>query len=175
MITWKRSPQDLHVAKYVECYWFLEKEHGDNGSDHPKLNPDPNAHLILAEDNQNYRFTQDEICQKGSGSHWIFPHKKSFTMDHSQPFRILGVKFKVGGLYSLNNITSQANSNSNSNANYQFNLDSVVKVCFSDMIKSDAFDLSTVLSRAAEFPEQACTILDELLLPLLFGPYKKCP
>lgn len=159
MRNWKRPPRDSYVAKYVECYWALEKEYDDVSNIQPKLNPDPAAHLILAGNEQIYQYAQDETRQKGHGCHWIFPHKKTYTMDHSQPFLIVGIKFQVGALYSLNNISSQSN------------LDNVVNVFFNELIQSDTFDLSALLAQAIEFPEQTCNLLDEFLLPWLLGSY----
>ncbi|MEH6443807.1 MAG: helix-turn-helix domain-containing protein [Oceanospirillaceae bacterium] len=155
MKNWKRLPQDSFVAKYIECYWLLEKEHDDIASLHPKLNPNANTHLILANDAEKYHFSQGAILQTGYGSHWIFPHKKTFVMDHSQPFLILGIKFKVGALYSASYLA------------HDFSLDSVIKVCIDDLMTSDSFKLPELLAQAVESPEQTCKILDKLLLPLL--------
>ncbi|MFT5707040.1 MAG: AraC-like DNA-binding protein [Oceanospirillaceae bacterium] len=160
MNNWKRLPQDSFVAKYVECYWLLEKEHDDVTNLHPKLNPNANTHLILASDAEKYHFSQGETQQTGYGSHWIFPHKKTFVMDHSQPFLILGIKFKVGALYSLSYLSPQ------------LNLDKVVKVCINDLLKSDSFVLSVLLAQAVESPEQTCNILDQSLLPLLLNSHE---
>jgi AraC-like DNA-binding protein len=157
--SWKRPPRDSYIARYVECYWVLEKENDDVGKIYPKLNPDPAAHLVLALDEQKYQYTQDETQQKEHGCHWIFQHKKTYTMDHSQPFLIIGIKFQVGALYSLNDICSQSN------------LDNVVNVCFNELIQSDTFELSTLLAQAVEFPEQVCNVLDQLLLPWLLGSH----
>lgn len=153
MRNWKYPPRNSDVARYVECYWALEKEVGDVGNIHPKLNPDPAAHLILAGDEQRYQYTQEEVRQKGHGCHWIFPHRKTYTMDHSQPFLIVGIKFRVGALYSLNEISSQPN------------LDSVANVCFNELIQSDSFGLSALLAQAMESPEQICNVLDGFLRP----------
>ena len=88
MKNWKRFPKNIDVAQYVECYWFLEKEPGDIGCNFPKLNPDPSSVLIIARPNCQYHYQQATSLQKGSGDHWIFPHRKMFTMDHSKPFQI---------------------------------------------------------------------------------------
>ncbi len=159
MRNWKRPPRDSNVAKYVECYWALEKEHDDVGENYPKLNPDPAAHLILAADEQKYQYTQNETPQKGDGCHWIFQHKKTFTMDHSKPFQVIGIKFQVGALYSLNNIGSQSQ------------LDNVESVCFNELVQSDTFELSALMAQAIDFPEQTCDSLDEFLLPWLLDSH----
>lgn len=101
MKNWKVLPKSPSVARYVDCYWFLEKECADLSCDFPKLNPDPNAHLIIADDDTPYEYVDAQMTQGGKGSHWIFPHLKSFTMNHSEPFKIIGVKFRIGALYSL--------------------------------------------------------------------------
>ncbi len=94
-------PADPDVARYVDCYWFLEREQEDGGSTFPKLNPDPAAHLILAEPAQRYHYAQGTQVEEGTGSHWLFPHSHTFAMDHSVSFHILGIKFHVGALYAL--------------------------------------------------------------------------
>ena len=43
MRTWKYQPIDQTVAKFVNCYWFIEKENSDISADNPILNPDPSA------------------------------------------------------------------------------------------------------------------------------------
>lgn len=99
--TWKVAPKAAEVARYVECYWFLAKECGDVGISRPKLYPDPSAHLILSGVDQGYQYRQRSVVQEGRGSHWIFPHRESFVLDHSGTFRMVGVKFRVGALYGL--------------------------------------------------------------------------
>ena len=160
MRNWKRPPRDSYVAKFVECYWALEKEAVDVGINHPKLNPDPAAHLILAGGEQKYKYTQCGADQEGYGCHWIVAHKTTYTMDHSQPFIIVGIKFKIGALYSIYPFTSQPS------------LDKIINVCFNELIQSDKFELSGLLAQAMEFPEQVCKLLDEILQPWLLGCYE---
>ena len=102
MKSWKLAPKNESVLKYVECYWFLEKEPHDRSHTNPKLNPDPSAHLIIANDNLVHQYDHEVTSQVVQGSHWIVPHLKTYTMDHSSPFKIVGIKFRVGALYSLN-------------------------------------------------------------------------
>ncbi|MEH6628398.1 MAG: helix-turn-helix domain-containing protein [Motiliproteus sp.] len=151
MKNWKLSPKDSKVAKYIDCYWFLEKEPGDLGNSHPKLNPDTSAHLIIAADHHNTRYDQGSASQKGSGSHWIFPHRKTFVMDHSDPFLILGIKFKVGALYPL------------ANSLPQFVLDTIADVDINSLMGLASFDSESLLTGAADQPQQLCDRLDELL------------
>lgn len=101
MRNWKISPKDSSVAQYIDCYWLLEKSPGDAGPQFPKLNPDPAAHLIIANIQQPYCYAQDSYSASGSGSHLILPYRKTYTLDHSQPFIALGIKLKVGALYSI--------------------------------------------------------------------------
>lgn len=155
MKSWKLSPKIEDVAKYVECYWFLEKELHDQSFSYPKLNPDPSSHLIVSNLNSKYEYTHSAKAQNVSGSHWIFPHLKTFTMDHSAPFKIVGVKFKIGALYSLkiNNFSSK--------------LDKVEMIDVNHLIGSRTFNLDQLLINAAEQKKQVCNILDEVLLPWL--------
>lgn len=102
MKSWKLFPKDESVSKYVECYWFLEKEPHDQSNIYPKLNPHPSCHLIIASSTSTNQYVHQAISQVVKGSHWIFPHIKTFTMDHSSPFKIIGIKFRIGALYSIN-------------------------------------------------------------------------
>ncbi len=150
---WKRFPNNSHVARYVECYWFLEKEQNDQSSHFPKLNPDPTAHLILAPENQAFHYRQTEKTQIGHGDYWIFPHKNTFTIDHSDPFKIIGVKFKTGALYSLDSLF------------LDLKLDQIEAVDMRALIASDVFCSGDLLNDTAKSPEQISTRLDELLQP----------
>ncbi len=155
MRNWKHSPKNSYVAKYVECYWFLERKHGDHGHKYPKLNPDPAGHLILTEAEQCYQYEHGMFSVQGNGSHWIFPHCQTFQMDHSQPFLILGIKFHIGALYSLN-ITPK-----------QPVMDQIIGVDAKTLLKSEGFSETELLVKARRQPEICCDIIDELLMPWL--------
>ena len=101
MLNWIESPKSREVCQYVECYWLIEKDVKSESYQRPKLNPDPCAHLIISPENQSYLYQIDAIDHKGIGSHWLFPHQQTFQLDHSEPFIHLGVKFRVGAIYSL--------------------------------------------------------------------------
>jgi AraC-like DNA-binding protein len=101
MRNWKISPKDSSVAKYIDCYWLLNKTVDDDGPVFPKLNPDPAGHLIFTDSLQPYHYQSENYAVQGLGSHFILPHSKTFLMDHSQPFLVVGIKFHVGALYSL--------------------------------------------------------------------------
>ncbi|RVU83343.1 AraC family transcriptional regulator [Leucothrix sargassi] len=157
MKSWKLSPKIEDVAKYVECYWFLEKEQHDQSFNYPKLNPDPCSHLIVSNLNSKHEYNHSAKTQNVSGSHWIFPHLKTFTMDHSAPFRIIGVKFKTGALYSLeiNDFSSK--------------LDKIERIDLNHLIGSKVFNADQLLVNATEQKKQVCGFLDEMLLPWLSG------
>ena len=155
MRNWKIFPKDSNVARYVECYWFLEKESDDATTSFPKLNPDPAAHLILANAQNNFQYVANKTIQKGTGSHLIYPHGKTFVMDHSQPFMIVGIKFKIGALYSIA-LTS-----------LQLQLDKIANVDFNTLIQSETFNTMELLTKARDCPHKACEILDDKLAYLV--------
>ncbi|WP_285163705.1 helix-turn-helix domain-containing protein [Shewanella goraebulensis] len=99
---WMIPPIDSLVARYVECYWFINTVKDDDGIAHPKLNPDTCGHLILTPKYQAYDYQSEAYSTQGKGSHWLFPYNKTYTMDHSEPMTLLGIKFHTGALYSLN-------------------------------------------------------------------------
>jgi AraC-like DNA-binding protein len=101
MDNWKQPPIDPELAKYVDCYWYLHKSASDISHKHPKLNPSPDAHLILAPAGQPYHYTLSETDKQGCGSHLLLPNTRTATLHHIDPFVVLGIKFKVGALYSL--------------------------------------------------------------------------
>lgn len=100
MIQWRHSPS-ADIARYIDCYWHIEKTADAQTPSHPKLNPDPAAHLLLAPPTQAFSYSLDDSPMSGQGSHWLYPNTRSLELDHSQPFVLLGVKFRVGALYAL--------------------------------------------------------------------------
>ncbi|MBU6954592.1 helix-turn-helix domain-containing protein [Hahella sp. HN01] len=103
MITWKHQPEDAFVSRYIECYWFLRKDKDDIAHDSPKLNPCPEAHLIIAPPEQSYTYSLCKRALSGKGTHLKLPNTSSMTLHQAEPFAILGVKFKPGALYSIAN------------------------------------------------------------------------
>ncbi len=101
MKNWKISPNKQSVASLIDCYWYLEKTPNDDSAPFPKLNPDPAGHLILSSSEQNFRYKNESMKVSVTGNHLIFPHCKTISMDHTQAFSIIGIKFRVGALYSL--------------------------------------------------------------------------
>jgi AraC-like DNA-binding protein len=160
MRNWKLPSQNPDVARYVDCYWFLERKQGNSRPEHPKLNPDPAGHLILAAAEQGYQYDHGTVSAKGKGSHWIFPHCKTLLMDHSQPFLILGIKFHIGALYSLKINPAQPV------------LDQVIEVDVNTLLKSKIFNETDVLTKAVHNPELCCDSMDELLMPWLLDSHQ---
>jgi len=158
MKTWKTSPQDLVISQYIDCYWFLEKTNADAGPDFPKLNPDPAAHIILANKDQSYHYRQGDYLGEGSGSHLILPYGKTYTLDHSQAFRVLGIKLKVGALYSLPLMASA------------FTFNEIVTLDVQQQLQISASDEEALLNRdeeSAEYSEGYRDQLDALLQPII--------
>jgi AraC-like DNA-binding protein len=154
MINWLIPPKSQVIAKYIECYWYLEKSSDAVGDAHPKLNPDPSAHLILFSPKQSYRYDDDDKVHRGQGCHWLYPHGKTLTLDHSSAFSCIGVKFKVGALYSLANI------------NFIHALvDTADEMDFDNVRGVVSISEDELLSKAKSGPEHCCEILDNLLLP----------
>jgi len=155
MRTWKLAPKDPQVAKFVECYWFLKREQGDVGNNRPKLNPDPAAHLIVTQQRQRFSYQQESSTQTSIGCHWLYAHRQTYLMDHSEPFQILGIKFKVGGLYGL------------SFAKCTPALDIIQNIASNDLIELDSMRVQQLLLLACNDKEQVVDRLDKMLLPCL--------
>ncbi|MEC7118708.1 MAG: AraC family transcriptional regulator [Pseudomonadota bacterium] len=160
MKSWKLLPKIENISKYVECYWFLEKEVNDRSNIYPKLNPDPSPHLIIANFNHVYQYTHGSTFQYANGDHWIFPHLKTFTMDHSNPFQIIGIKFRIGALYSLNL------------PNLRSSLDKVKSIDINKLLGLETFSSDQLLTNAVEQKKQVCNTLDEILLPWLLTSHE---
>lgn len=112
MKTWKELPRDPVLAEWIDAYWFIEREAGDALPERPQLNPNASVHLILAPPHQAYHYQMtgggkgsssaaEASMFIGLGSHWLFPHTKTLSLDHSQPFSIVGVRLRPGALYAL--------------------------------------------------------------------------
>ncbi len=101
MNNWKHPFSDSEITKYIDCLWYLEKTSEDNLHSHPVLNPYPEAHLILAPPEQPYHYTINAVEKKGVGCHLLLPSTRTIAVHHPEPFLIVGIKFKVGALYSL--------------------------------------------------------------------------
>jgi len=153
MKNWKQAPSNPLITTYIDCYWLIEKKTEDVSIDYPKLNPDPTGHLILAPSHQSYHYQLNNTNITGLGCHMILPSTSTITLDHSQPFLIVGIKFKVGALYSL-----------------KFNGDLPLTnfiVNHPEFLPSEFNQVNhpEFFSKAADQIEVTCTRLDNELLP----------
>lgn len=128
-----------------------KKTKDDCGPQYPKLNPDPAGHLIIADPSQYYIYEHESLIDRGAGSHLILPHCKTIAIDHSRPFRIIGIKFRVGVLYSLKIPTPEPL------------LDRVISFSLNDLIQLPALDESERLNQASHLSEACRDMLDGLL------------
>lgn len=167
MKSWKLLPNSEIVSKYVECYWFLEKESQDQTNESPKLNPDPATHFIIAKDHTLHRYAHNDDVQVVQGSHWIYPHLETWTMDHSATFQIVGIKFKVGALYSLPqpNLVSMSDKKGGI-------LDTVRAVDVHQFLGQETVDSNQLLTYAIQQKDHLVTVLDDLLLPWMLTSHE---
>lgn len=156
MIHWLETPRIPEVAKYIECYWFIEKLSDANSFDYPKLNPDPSAHLIISPEKQAFQYEMNPEAVTGEGSHWLFPHHQTFELDHSKPFLHLGVKFHVGALYSLKLMSDKRAA-----------LDRVEEVQLDTLFAKPIKSEMGLFQLARSNPDLCCEKLDNLFLPLV--------
>ena len=161
MIRWLNPPKLLELKKYIETYWYLEKSSNVDGFDQPKLNPDPSAHLILLLANQVYQYHFEGKSVTGKGSHWIYPHTHTFELDHSQSFSCLGIKFKVGALYSLNKLNFS-----------QALLDTVAEQNIDVLLDKKVVSEKVLFNIAKSNRELCIEKLDALFLPLISKCYE---
>jgi AraC-like DNA-binding protein len=158
MIRWLEPSKLSAVAKYIECYWYLEKDTETN--ERPKLNPDPCAHLLLMSAEQTYHYeSKSELNNKtyqGKGSHWLYPYCKTIELEHAKVYSCIGIKFKVGALYSLQQLNFE-----------QTLLDTVQSIHFDDIKGSASISETALLAKASTLPDECCAMLDELLLTIL--------
>jgi len=155
MIKWMLKPQSKIVAKYVDCYWFLDTDTESVEHTYPKLNPDPAATLIIATNDQPYGYDLGAQQFNGFGSHWIFPYTQTMKLDHSKPLQLIGIKFHVGALYSLNLNLKQPV------------IDKVLNAQLTDILSDESEEQIALLSYANTDPQRCCNILDEQLFTWL--------
>lgn len=153
MKNWLIPPKDLSVAKYIDCYWLIDKTHNDSGPEYPKLNPDPAGHLILSTPRQAYQYENECGGASGHGCHLILPHCKTISMDHSQPFLILGIKFQVGALYAIKYPTAHPL------------LDQVISVDVETLFQLDRFNEDEILNYNTGQSHVFRDLIDTLLTP----------
>ncbi len=160
MILWLKNPKSLDVAKYIECYWLLERTADAKGNEYPKLNPDPSAHLILSPPNQAYSYKINNEVHQGKGSHILYPYCNTLQLDHSQPLICLGIKFHVGALYSLNN--ANVDQPQLDTVNAMNNAEIQCPIPYFNRVSENE-----ILTIAKTQPDKCCEKLDELLMPWL--------
>ncbi|GAB7219675.1 helix-turn-helix domain-containing protein [Vibrio comitans] len=161
MIRWLKPSKIPEVAKYIECYWLIEKPPNANSLDYPKLNPDPSAHLIISPKKQTYHYDMNSGAAEGKGSHWLFPHHQTLQLDHSTPFIHLGVKFHVGAFYSLKLFSDQ-----------QPILDSVEEVQLNSLFTDVGEKEVQLIELAQSNSDLCCEKLDSLFLPLALNSHE---
>lgn len=155
MKSWKITSNNPIIAQYVQCYWLIEKEPTDTSHNFPKLNPDPSATLLLSPENQQFRYKQHRQEFSVKGCHWIFPNSQTIQLDHSQPFVILGIKFHIGALYSLDILPKQPV------------IDEIINVDIQGLIHNNSVNDTSLFFDFVDNAEQCCKSLDELLIPWL--------
>lgn len=153
MIHWLLTPKSPKVAKYVQCYWLIEKRSDSKAYKYPKLNPDPAAHLIISPTNQPYQYDLNADVITGTGSHWLYPHQKTFELEHSKPFVHLGIKFHIGALYSLPEFNSKA-----------LMLDHVEQIQGSKLFSQRCIDENALIAQALNNSAVCCEQLDDMLI-----------
>ena len=158
MILWLKTPKSLDVAKYIECYWLLERTADAKGNEYPKLNPDPSAHLILSPPNQTYSYKINNEIYQGTGNHLLYPYCKTLQLDHSKPLVCLGIKFHVGALYSLNHTNT---------VQPLLNTVDDLKIGEIQFPTQDNNQINEILALAKEQADKCGEKLDELLIPWL--------
>ena len=99
--TWNIRPNNEVLKKYIHGYWLVNRGRGVKRKSHPKLHPDPYFYLVIADEKQPFSYTSESSRFTGYGSHWVYPHCETFTMDHSNGVINLGIKFKPGAMYSI--------------------------------------------------------------------------
>jgi len=158
MIRWLQPPKLSLVAKYIECYWYLEKETDE--LERPKLNPDPCAHLLIMPAEQTFHYQiksdSDNIVYQGRGSHWLYPYCKTIELEHARAFSCIGIKFKAGALYSLRHLNFK-----------QALLDTVKSINFDDIKGPTHITDTDLLDKASTLADECCAMLDKLLMPML--------
>lgn len=161
MIHWLKVPKNPDIAKYIECYWFLEKLPGAEGNDQPKLNPDASAHLILALPQQSFQYQYNDDISKVTGSHWLHAHGKTFVLDHSKAVACIGIKFKIGALYSLPKLTILQDKNT------QKLVDTICTASLEDSLDGSKVAELNLVNMARNTPDECLEMLDKLCLAWL--------
>ncbi len=152
MRTWKLPSSNELVAKYIDCYWYCEREANDETESFPKLYPDYCSTLIITDAKQTY--DQGNAVHVAENSHWIYPYLNTYQLDHSSPFRLVGIKFKIGALYSLPIPFTP------------HDLNTVKSIDVTNIFNMKQSDISFILENASRSPHLVRESLDALLVPL---------
>lgn len=155
MQSWVTAPKDQRIAKYVEFYWLIEKSSTQDINNYPKLNPDPAAHFILCPKEQCFHYQTSPTESVGQGSHWLYPQQQTLQLDHSKCFIYLGIKFRVGALYSLN-IPGYKHPT----------LNKAVAMEFKELLGVSSFAMDDILHIGRTDSDRCIDMLDVLLSPL---------
>jgi AraC-like DNA-binding protein len=115
-------------------------------------------HLILSSPNQVYQYDIKVHIFAGKGTHWLYPYSKTIELENSESFACLGVKFKVGALYSLNSaLFNQAVVNT-------------VRAIDFDVYKdTDLVSPDELIVKAKDEPDKGVEMLDQLFKHLLIN------
>lgn len=149
--TWKVPPTNKKLLKYIDYYWLINRGRGVKTYSHPKLHPDHHPYLIIADENQPYKYRGKNNTYSGRGSHWVFPHTEPFFMDHSNGVTNLGIKFKTGAMYSIPEYTTSWKTNTVQS----FSLD--------NLLGQSINHISDIIKEAKVYPYIYRNLLDHLL------------
>lgn len=156
MLNWIVSPQSASVAQFIEHYWCIEKTPDDEGVAYPILNPDPAGHYIIADEALPYSYQNQTQTKVGKGSHLLFPNLQSWQLDHSSPFIILGIKFRIGAFYTIE-ISDFPHPI----------IDNVVSMSPKELLDVENEAIPKLLQLAKEKPDECINALDSKLTPWL--------
>ncbi|PKG81388.1 AraC family transcriptional regulator [Colwellia sp. 75C3] len=173
MIHWLKSPDNPELAKYIDCYWFLEKSPNAEGNNYPKLNPDPAAHLIVTLPKQIFQYKSDSDVTQVQGSHWLFPYGNTYELDHSKPVACIGIKFHVGALYSLPQLNALQGKAMQAfvNSTCAINVEEMFASDVTLSVKAQCREIE-LLTLARNSPDDCCEMLDNLCRPWLLKSHE---
>ncbi|WP_144207663.1 helix-turn-helix domain-containing protein [Shewanella donghaensis] len=155
MINWIRKPNSVDIAQYVDCYWLIQKKTESELHQYPKLNPDPNAHLIISPADQAFHHASSQQSFTGVGSHWLWPHQHTYQLDHRKAFIHLGIKFQIGALYSLDCLTAEPMTSP---------IDDVSPISLAALLNNTDADENQLITLALDDPDKCTLALDRLFL-----------
>lgn len=149
--TWKVQPRNKNLQKYIKYYWLINRGRGVKAYSYPKLHPDPHPYLIIADNNQPYKYRGRKETYSGFGSHWVFPHSEPFFMDHSNGVTNLGIKFKTGAMHSIPKYNNSWKANT------------VQSFCLNNLLGQSINHITDIIKEAKIYPYVYRNLLDNLL------------